>query len=70
VSRIVLLVTVALFIASSSALWAGTYKAAQELGDRSKNVPVTITASAVSISECFGPVDPHCPLPLVRSEFS
>jgi hypothetical protein len=70
VSRIVLLVIVALFVASSSDLWAGTYTAAQELSDLSKHVPVTIAASAVSNSECFDPVDPHCPLPLVQSEFS
>jgi hypothetical protein len=70
VSRIVLLVMVALFVASSSALWAGTYKAAQELGELTKSVPVTITASAVSISECFDPLAQLCPLPLVRIESS
>ena len=69
-SRIVLLVMVALLVASSSALWAGTYKAAQEVGDLTKSVPVTIAASAVSISECFDPAGPCCRLPLAPIEFA
>ena len=85
-SRIVLLVMVALFVASSSALWAGTYKAAQELGELTKSVPVTIAKSAVSISarsvtplaylidpntsECCDPAGYLRRLPLVRIEFS
>lgn len=84
--RIVLLGTVALLVASTSVLWAGTYKAAQEMADLLRSVPVTIAASAVSISassvtplaylippytsECSDPAIPICPLPLVRSEFS
>ena len=85
-SRIVLLFMVALLVASSSALWAGTYKAAQEVGELTKSVPVTIATSAVSISarsvtplaylidpntsECCDPAGYLCRLPLVRSEFS
>ena len=85
-SRIVLLVMVAFLVASTSVLWAGTYKAAQEMGELLRSVPVTIAASAVSISassvtplayliapytsECSDPAVPICPLPLVRSEFS
>ena len=85
-SRIVLLFMVALLVASSSALWAGTYKAAQEVGELTKSVPVTIATSAVSISarsvtplaylvppyisECSDPAVPICPLPLAPSEFS
>jgi hypothetical protein len=77
---------VAFLVASTSVLWAGTYKAAQEIGDLLRNVPVTIAASAVSISassitplphliapytsECSDPAVPICPLPLLRSEFS
>ena len=84
--RIVLLVMAAVLVASASVLWAGTYKAAQEMGDLLRSVPVTIAASAVSISassvtplaylvapyisECSDPAVPVCPLPLVRSEFS
>ncbi len=79
------LVIAAVLFASASVLWAGTYKAAQEMGDL-LSVPVTIAASAVSIaarsvsppaylvppyiSECSDPAVPVCPLPLVRSEFS
>jgi hypothetical protein len=86
VSRIVLLVMVALLVASASVLWAGTYKATQEVGDLLRSDPVTIAASAVSISASsvtplgylIGPhiseySDPACclcHLPLVRSEFS
>ena len=85
-SRIGLLFMVAHLVASSSALWAGTYKAAQEVGELTKSVPVTIAASAVSISsssvtpvaylnapytsECSDPAVPICPLPRVRSELS
>jgi len=86
VSRIVLLFMVALLVASSSALWAGTYKAAQEVGELTKSVPVTIATSAVSISarsvtplaylidpytyECCDPAGYLCRLPLVRIECS
>jgi ABC-type sulfate transport system permease component len=86
VSRIVLLAIVAFLVASSSVLWAGTYKAAQEMSDLLRSVPVTIAASAVSISassvtplayliapytsECSDPAVPICPLPLDRTEFS
>jgi hypothetical protein len=86
VSRIVLLVMTAFLVASTSVLWAGTYKAVQEMGDLLRSVPVTIAASAVSISarsvtplaylvppytsECSDPAVPICPPPLVRSEFS
>ena len=85
-SRIVLLVMVAFLVASTSVLWAGTYKAAQEMGDLLRSVPVTMAASAVSIavrsasppaylvppyiSDCSDPAGYLCPLPLVRSEFS
>ena len=85
-SRIVLLVMVAALVASTSVLWAGTYKAAQEMGGLLRSVPVTIAASAVSISassvtpvayvvppfisECSGPADCLCPLPLAPIEFS
>jgi hypothetical protein len=85
-SRIVLLVMVAFLVASTSVLWTGIYRAAQVVGDLTKSVPVTIAASAVSISatsvtplaylvppyisECSDPAVPICPLPLVRSEFS
>ena len=84
-SRIVLLFMVALLVASSSALWAGTYKAAQEMGDL-LSVPVTIATSAVSISarsvtplaylidpntsECCDPAGYLCRLPLVQIESS
>jgi hypothetical protein len=86
VRRIVLLVMVAFLVASTSVLWAGTYKAAQEMGDLLRSVPVTIAASAVSISassltplayllspstsECSEPAGYLCPLPLDRIEFS
>jgi hypothetical protein len=86
VSRIVLLVMVAFLFASASVLWAGTYKAAQEVGDLTRGLPLTIAASAVSISaRSVTPVayliDPYtsersdpagylCPLPLVGSEFA
>ena len=85
-SRIVLLVMTAFLVASTSVLWAGTYKAAQEMGGLLRSVPVTIAASAVSISatsvtplaylvppyisECSDPAVPICPLPLVRIELS
>ena len=85
-SRNVLLVMVAFLVASTSVLWAGTYKAAQEMGGLLRRLPLTIAASAVSISatsvtplaylvppyicECSDPAVPICPLPLVRSEFS
>ena len=85
-SRIVLLVMVAFLVASTSVLWAGTYKAAQEMGDLLRGVPVTIAASAVSISatsvtplayligpyisECSDPAGYLRPLPLDRIEFS
>ena len=85
-SRIVLLFMVALLVASSSALWAGTYKAAQEVGELTKSVPVTIATSAVSISarsvtplaylidpntsECCDPAGYLCRLPLVQIESS
>ena len=83
-SRIVLLVMVAFLVASTSVLWTGIYRAAQEMGDL-LSVPVTIATSAVSISarsvtplayldpntsECCDPAGYLCPLPLVRSEFS
>ena len=84
-SRIVLLVMVAFLVASTSVLWAGTYKAAQEMGDLLRSVPVTMAASAVSISARSVtplpyPIGPYiserhhtagylCHLPLVRSEF-
>jgi ABC-type sulfate transport system permease component len=86
VRRIFLLVMVALLVASSSGLWAGTYKAAQEVGELTKSVPVTIAASAVSIStrsvtplaylitpytsESSDPAGYLCRLPLVRIECS
>jgi hypothetical protein len=86
VSRIVLLVMVAVLVASASVLWAGTYKAAQEIGDLLRSDPVTIAASAVSISassltplpylitpytsERSDPAGYLYPLPLVRIEFS
>lgn len=85
-SRIVLLVMVAFLVASTSVLWTGIYRAAQVVGDLTKSVPVTIAASAVSISarsvsplaylidpdtsECCDPAGYLCRLPLVRSEFS
>ena len=85
-SRIVLLVMVAALVASTSVLWAGTYKAAQEMGDLLRSVPMIIAASAVSISassltplaylhtpyisECSDPLASLCPLSLVRIEFS
>ena len=85
-SRIVLLVMVAFLVASTSVLWTGIYRAAQVVGDLTKSVPVTIAASAVSISatsvtplaylvppyisECCDPLAQLCPLPLVRIEFS
>ena len=84
--RIVLLVMVASLVASTSVLWTGIYLAAQVVGDLAKSVPVTIAASAVSISassvtpltyligpyisECSDPAGHLCPLPLVRIEFS
>ncbi len=84
--RIALLVMVAALVASSSVLWAGIYRVAQVVGDITKIVPVTIAASAVSISasslsplaylvppytsECSDPAGHLCPLPLDRSEFS
>ena len=83
--RIVLLVIAAVLFASAPVLWAGTYKAAQEMGDL-LSVPVTIAASAISIaarsvsppaylvppyiSEHSDPAVPICPLPLDRIEFS
>jgi hypothetical protein len=86
VRRIVLLVMVAFLVASTSVLWAGTYKAAQEVGDLTRGLPLTIAASAVSLSassltpqayfiapytsECSDPAAHLCPLPLVRIEFS
>jgi len=86
VSRIVLLVMVAFLVASTSVLWTGIYRAAQVVGDLTKSVPVTIAASAVSISassvtplaylippytsECSDSAIPICHLLLVRSEFS
>jgi hypothetical protein len=86
VRRIVLLVMVAFLVASTSVLWAGTYEAAQEMGALLRSVPVTIAASAVSISaisvtplaylippyisECSDPAGHLCPPPLVRIEFS
>ena len=85
-SRIVLLVMTAFLVASVSGLWVGTYKAAQEMGDLLRSVPVTIAASAVSISacsviplayviapytsECSDPAAQLSPLPLDRIEFS
>ena len=84
--RIALLVMVPLLVASTSVLWAGTYKAAQEMGDLLRSVPVTIAASAVSISassvtplaylitpytsDFSNPACYRCPLPLDRIEFS
>ena len=84
--RIVLLVMVAFLVAGAPTLWASTYKAAEEMGDLTSGLPLTIAASAVSISassvtplaylippytsECSDPAVPVCPLPLVRSEFS
>jgi hypothetical protein len=86
VRRTALLVIAAVLFASAPVLWAGTYKAAQVVGDLTRSVPVTIAASAVSISASsvtplaylIGPYiskhsDPAvylCPLPLVRTEFS
>jgi hypothetical protein len=86
VRRTALFVIAAVLFASASVLWAGTYKAAEEMGDLTRGLPLTIAASAVSISassvtpmayliapytsECSDPVVPICPLPLVRSEFS
>jgi uncharacterized protein YcfL len=85
VRRFVLLVIVALLVASS-ALWAGTYKAAQEMVDLTRRLPLTIAASALSISassvtplaylitphisECSDPAGYLCSLPLDRIEFS
>ena len=84
--RIVLLVMVAFLVASTSVLWAGIYRAAQEVGGLTRSVPVTIAASAVSISassvtplayllspstsECAEPAGYLCPLPLDRIEVS
>ena len=83
--RIVLLVMVAFLVAGAAALWASTYEAAEEMGDLTNGLPLTI-ASAVSISasslthlahvstpytsECSGPTAQLCPLPLDRIEFS
>jgi hypothetical protein len=80
------LVMVASLVAITSVLWAGIYKAAQVVGDLTTRVPVTIAASAVSISASSltplpyllrpytsGRSEPPthlCPLPLVRMEFS
>ena len=84
--RIALLVMAAVLFASAPVLWAGTYKAAQVVGDLTRSVPLTIAASAVSlsassvtplahlitpyISECSDPAGHLCPLPLDRIEFS
>jgi hypothetical protein len=86
VRRVVLLVMMALLVASTSLLWAGTYWPAQETGDLLRSIPITIAASAVSISASsltplpylIGPYisERHhsagylCPLPLVQIEFS
>jgi hypothetical protein len=85
VRRIVLLIMVAFLVASAAALWASTYKAAEEMGDLTSGLPLTIAASAVSISAssvtplAAGLVPPYisecpaaqlCPLPVVRIEFS
>jgi len=86
VRRTAFLVIAAVFFASTSVLWAGTYKAAQEMGGLLRSVPVTIAASAVSISassvtplaylvppytsECSDPAAQLSPLPLDRIEFS
>jgi hypothetical protein len=85
VTRIALLVMVGFLVASASVLWAGTYKATQEVGDLTTSFPVTIAAAAVSISaSSLTPLayliapytseysDPAClcHLPLVRIEFS
>ena len=85
-SRIVLLVMVALVVWSAPVVWAGTYKAAQEVGDLTRGLPLTIAASAVSISassvtplaylitpytsDFSNPACYLCPLPLDRIEFS
>ena len=77
---------VGLLVASAPVLWAGIYRAAEEMGDLTRGLPLTITASAVSISassvtllayliapygsECSDPAGYLCPLPLVRIEFS
>ena len=77
---------VAFLVASTSVLWTGIYRAAQVVGDLTKSVPVTIAASAVSISassvtplaylvppytsECSGRAGYLCPLPLAPIEFS
>jgi hypothetical protein len=50
VRRIALLVIGAVLFASAPVLWAGTYKAAQVVGDLTRRLPVTIAASAISIS--------------------
>jgi hypothetical protein len=86
VRRTALFVIAAVLFASASVLWAGTYKAAQEMSDLLRSVPVTIAASAVSISassvtplaylitqytsDFSNPACYLCPLPLIRSEFS
>ena len=84
--RIVLLVIVASLVAITSVLWADIYKAAQVVGDLTTRAPVTIAASAVSMSVSSltplpYPIGPYIserhhtagylsPQPLVRSEFS
>jgi hypothetical protein len=86
VRRISLLVMVPLLVASTSVLWAGTYKAAQEMGDITRRLPLSIAASALSISarsvtplaylitphisECSDPAGYLRSLPLDRIEFS
>jgi hypothetical protein len=86
VRRIALLVSAIVLFASTSVLWAGTYRAAQEVGDLTRGIPVTIAASAIAasassvtplaylippyISECSDPVVSFRPLPLPRIEFS
>ena len=48
--RTALFVIAAVLFASASVLWAGTYKAAEEMGDLTRGLPLTIAASTVSIS--------------------